>query len=195
MSAFSKKIRSLHRDLGYFVIGLTLIYAITGIVLSGRGLGWFKVEFKDLAVIEKNISKDSFNDEFKKIVLQGKVKEIFDESSYANVKKHLKLKFVKQENEVLHFNAWRTLNVKYEQTSGNLDVRYKGYPVALEVFVHAHKAKHDSAWFYLAIIYSVILSFLAISSFWMVKGKNGFKRRGVYFMLAGFAVVALFLYI
>lgn len=195
MSAFSKKIRSLHRDLGYFVIGLTLIYTITGIVLSGRGLGWFKVEFKDSLVIEKNISKDRFNDEFKKIVLQGKVKEIFDESSYANVKKHLKLKLIKKEDEVLHFNAWRTLNIKYEQTSGNLDVRYKGYPVALEVFVHAHKAKHDSAWFYLAIIYSVILSFLAISSFWMVKGKNGFKRRGIYFMLAGFAVVAVFLYI
>ena len=82
MSAFSNKIRSLHRDLGYFVIGLTLIYAITGIVLSGRGLGWFKVEFKDSAVIEKNISKDSFNEEFKKVVLQGKVKEVFDESSY-----------------------------------------------------------------------------------------------------------------
>ncbi|MFK2823089.1 hypothetical protein ACH5BK_08915 [Arcobacter sp. YIC-80] len=195
MSAFSKKVRSLHRDLGYFVIGLTLIYAITGIVLSGRGLGWFKVEFEDYAVIQKNIAVDSFNDEFKKVVFQGKINEVFPKSSYKDVKKHLNLKPTKQDDEVMYFKAWKSLKVKYEQKSGNLEVKYKGYPVALEVFVHAHKAKHDSAWFYLAIIYSVILSFLAISSFWMVKGKNGFKKRGVYFMLAGFAVVALFLYI
>lgn len=195
MSKFSNKIRSLHRDLGYFVIGLTLIYAITGIVLSGRGLGWFKVEFTDKAVMEKSIQSSEFNKEFVKTVLAGKVDEVFPSSSYESVKKHMNLKLVKQENGFLHFKAWRSLNVKYEENSGNIDVRYKGYPIALEIFVDAHKAAHDSAWFYLAIIYSVILSFLAISSFWMVKGKNGFRRRGVYFMLAGFAVVAIFLFI
>ena len=195
MKSFSNTVRSLHRDLGYFVIGLTLIYAITGIVLSGRGLAWFKVEFEDKTVISKNIKSEEFNKEFIKVVLAGKVSEVFPESSYKGVKKHLRLKLVKQKDEVLHFKAWRSLNVKYEQNSGNLEVRYKGYPVALEIFVDAHKATHESAWFYLAIIYSVILSFLAISSFWMVKGKNGFRRRGVYFMLAGFAVVAIFLFI
>ena len=40
--SFSHIMRSLHRDLGYFVIGLTLIYTITGIVLSGRALGWLE---------------------------------------------------------------------------------------------------------------------------------------------------------
>jgi len=195
MKSFSNTVRSLHRDLGYFVIGLTLIYAITGIILSGRGLAWFKVEFQDNAVISKNIKSEEFNSEFIKVVLSGKVSEVFPESSYKSVKKHLKLKLVKQKDEVLHFKAWRSLNVKYDQNSGNLEVRYKGYPVALEIFIDAHKATHENAWFYLAIIYSVILSFLAISSFWMVKGKNGFKRRGVYFMLAGFAVVAVFLFI
>ena len=49
--------RSLHRDLGYFVIGLTLIYALSGIVLSGRGLGWLEQDFKSQAVINQNISK------------------------------------------------------------------------------------------------------------------------------------------
>jgi len=195
MSSFSNKIRSLHRDLGYFVIGLTLIYAITGIILSGRGLGWFKVEFQDSTVISKNIKEKDFNKEFINIVLEGKVTEVFPESSYKSVKKHMRLKLSKQEDEVLHFKAWRSLRVKYDRNSGNLDVRYKGYPLALEIFVDAHKASHESAWFYLAIIYSVILSFLAISSFWMVKGKNGFRRRGVYFMLAGFAVVGIFLFI
>lgn len=195
MSKFSKKIRSLHRDLGYFVIGLTLIYTITGIVLSGRGLEWFKVEFKDNTVIAKNISSDKFNQEFINTVLKGKLSEVFPKPLYKSVKKHLNLKLALQEGDTLYFKAWRTLEVKYERNNGNVDVKYKGYPVALEILVEAHVATHDSAWFYLAIIYSVILSFLAISSFWMVKGKNGFKKRGIYFMLAGFGVVAVFLFL
>ncbi len=194
MKSFSSTIRSLHRDLGYFVIGLTLIYALSGIVLSGRGLGWLEQDFKSQAVISQNISKEKFNENFLKIVFEGKISEVFPEDSYDGVKKHLKLKLVKSEEGILYFNAWRKLNVKYEPKTGNLDVNFRGYPMVVEVFVKAHKASHESAWFYLAIIYSVILSFLAISSFWMVKGKNGFKRRGVYLMLAGFAVVACFLF-
>jgi len=195
MKSFSSTIRSLHRDLGYFVIGLTLIYALSGIVLSGRGLGWLEQDFKSQAVVEQNISKEQFNKMFIKTVLDGKVSEVFPEDSYDSVKEHLRLKLVKNENGILHFKAWRKLNVKYEENTGNLDVSYRGYPMAIEIFIKAHKANHEGAWFYLAIIYSVILSFLAISSFWMVKGKNGFRKRGVYLMLAGFAVVACFLFL
>lgn len=191
----SKTIRSLHRDLGYFVIGLTLIYAITGIILSGRGLGWFKQEYKSQAVVQKEISKKDFQKEFLKIVFAGKVAEVFPEDSHGMVKKHLRLKLVKESSDELYFRAWRTLKVKYNPNDGKLIVTNLGYPSYIELFIEAHKAAHDNAWFYLAIVYSVILSFLAISSFWMLKGKNSFKNRGVYFMLAGFVVVAIFLYI
>ena len=193
MKSFSNTVRSLHRDLGYFVIGLTLIYAITGIILSGRGLGWFKQEIKSEIVIEQNISSKDFNKKFIQVVKEGKLLEIFPEDSYSSVEKHLKLKQTKVEENISYYQAWRSLKIKYDKSTGNTLVKYKGYPFVVEVFVEAHKASHESAWFYLAIIYSVILSFLAISSFWMVKGKNGFKRRGVYFMLAGFVVVGIFL--
>jgi len=194
MKSFSSTIRSLHRDLGYFVIGLTLIYALSGIVLSGRGLGWLEQDFKSQALISQNISIEKFNENFLETVFEGKVSEVFPEDSYEGVKEHLELKLEKNENGFLYFSAWRKLKVKYEPNTGNLDVKFRGYPMVVELLVKAHKASHESAWFYLAIIYSVILSFLAISSFWMVKGKNGFKKRGVYLMLAGFAVVACFLY-
>ncbi|QKJ22083.1 hypothetical protein [Poseidonibacter lekithochrous] len=193
MKSFSNTVRSLHRDLGYFVIGLTLIYAITGIILSGRGLGWFKQEFKSQAVIQKSIETKKFNDIFIAEVQKGTISEVFPTSSYESVKKHLNLKLKKQEDTVYFYKAWRTLEVRYDSNNGSLNVKYVGYPAVVELFIDAHKAAHEGAWFYLAILYSVILSFLAISSFWMVKGKNGFKRRGIYFMLAGFVVVGIFL--
>lgn len=195
MKSFSKTIRSLHRDLGYFVIGLTLIYAITGIILSGRGLGWLEKEFNESSYTKKNIEVENFNEEFINLVISAHFDEIFPKNSYKDVKKHLKLKMYKQTNEFLFFQAWRSLDVKYEIKTGLIELKYVGYPMAVKLFVHAHKENHESAWFYLAILYSLILSFLAISSFWMVKGKNGFAKRGVYFMLAGFVVVGVFLYI
>lgn len=195
MASFNKTIRSLHRDLGYFVIGLTLLYAITGIILSGRALGWLEQEFHDKAVISKNISPKDFKKEFVKTVAEGKLLNIFDKDSSSMLEKRLRLKLESKVDDIYTYKAWRSLELKYKKTSGNLEVSYKGLPPYIKIFNEAHKATHESAWFYLAIIYSVILSFLAISSFWMLKGKNGFRRRGVYFMLAGFAVVALFLFL
>lgn len=195
MKSFSSSIRSLHRDLGYFVIGLTLLYAITGIILSGRALGWLEQEFQDKTVIAKNISQKDFKKEFIKTVGEGKVSNIFEKNETDMLKKYLNPKLESYQDEVYIYKAWRSLEMKYDKSSGNLEVTYVGLPSYIKIFVEAHKATHESAWFYLAIIYSVILSFLAISSFWMVKGKNGFKKRGVYFMLAGFIVVALFLFL
>jgi hypothetical protein len=188
-------VRSLHRDLGYFVIGLTLIYAITGIILSGRALGWLEKTYNADIVMSKNIEINKFNDLFVEDVLDGKVINIFPESSYESVKKHLKLKVVKDEEHKVSFTAWRSLNIDYYKNTGATRINYKGHPITIKLFLDAHKASHTKAWFYLAIIYSVILSFLALSSLVMLKGKYGFKRRGIYLMFAGFAVVALFLFI
>lgn len=195
MKSFSSTMRAWHRDLGYFVIGLTLIYAITGIILSGRGLGWLVKEYRQVAVMEKNISKEQFQKEFKKLILSGGVNEIFDESTYDIVKKRLSVRLTKQKDDKYLYRAFKSVRVQYESNSGKTIVKHKGYPIIVEDFVRAHKANHKSAWFYLAIIYSVILAFLAVSSFWMMKGKYGFRRRGVYFMLAGFVVVGVFLFI
>lgn len=194
--SFSKTIRSLHRDLGYFVIGLTLIYAITGIILSGRALGWLEKEYISKTQVSKNLDIKQFNNYFiEKVIKEEKVPEVFDKESYTMAKKYLKLKLEKEEENTYFFKAWKNLKVKYNFKNGMLVVQNKGYPAYIEIFIDAHKATHKKIWFYLAIIYSVILSFLAISSFWMLKGKNGFKQRGIYFMLAGFLTIAVFIYI
>ena len=64
----------------------------------------------------------------------------------------------------------------------------------LKKFITAHKSKQKDVWFYLAIMYSIVLSFLAISAMFMVKGKYSFPRRGVFIMLSGIALVIAFLY-
>ncbi|MFA9373979.1 MAG: hypothetical protein ACERKK_07460 [Poseidonibacter sp.] len=185
--------RSLHRDLGYFVIGITLLYSISGIILSGRALGWLVQEYNANIIMSKNITQKEFNKLFIIKIKEGKIENIFPESSYTKVEKRLNLKVKKQENEIITYNAWKNLNVYYNKNSGQTDISYKGYPVVVKMFLDAHKSTHEKAWFYLAILYSLVLSFLAISAMFMVKGKFGFKKRGIYFMFAGIVVVVAFL--
>ena len=74
--------RSLHRDLGYFTIGLTLIYALSGIVLSARGLGWFKQELNKQIIMETHIKNKEFNKIFIDVVKKGQLPIIFPKDSY-----------------------------------------------------------------------------------------------------------------
>jgi hypothetical protein len=194
-SSVDKWMRSLHRDLGYFTIGLTLIYSMSGIILSARGLGWFKQELHTQIIMEKNIENEAFNLKFIDEIKKNKLPIIFPEDTYKMVEKRLQLKVIKEAENTTHFNTWKYLNVLYNSKNGMVDVTFKEYPKAIRIFLDAHKASHESAWFYLAIFYSIVLSFFAISAMFMVKGKYGFKRRGVYLMLAGIAVVIVFLLI
>ena len=186
--------RSLHRDLGYFTIGLTLIYALSGVVLSVRGLGWFKQELNNQIIMKTQIQNKEFNKAFIDTVKKGNLPIIFPEDSYKYLNR-LHLKIVKEDNNIIHFNAWKSLNIFYNTQSGTTNISFKKYPQAIEIFLDAHKASHESAWFYLAMFYSVVLSFFAISAMFMVRGKYGFKRRGVYLMFAGIIVVVGFLVI
>jgi len=186
--------RSLHRDLGYFTIGLTLIYALSGIVLSARGLGWFKQKLNNQIIMKTQIQNKEFNKVFIDVIKKGQLPIIFPENSYRHLNR-LHLKIVKEDHNIIHFNAWKSLNIFYNTQSGITNVSFKKYPQAIEIFLDAHKASHESAWFYLAMFYSVVLSFFAISAMFMVKGKYGFKRRGMYLMAAGITVVIGFLVI
>lgn len=193
--SFSHIMRSLHRDLGYFVIGLTLIYTITGIVLSGRALGWLEQTY----VIEKNLAKyitktefiEKLELSFKELDSNSDIPISIMKSANKNIKR---FKFLEEKDNILYFKA-RSNNINYDTKSGNVIYQYISYPPYLKSVISAHKASHEKLWFYLAILYSIILSFLAISAMFMVKGKFGFKRRGIYFMLAGIFLVLIFLFI
>jgi hypothetical protein len=63
------------------------------------------------------------------------------------------------------------------------------------MFISSHLSTNNKAWYYLAMVYSVVLAFFALSAIVMVKGKYGFKKRGLSLMLAGILTVGFFLFI
>lgn len=59
-------LREWHRDLGYLVIGITIIYSLSGIILSVRDLHLFEKEYVLTAKIEKSLQEERLKD---KIIL------------------------------------------------------------------------------------------------------------------------------
>ncbi|AXH14675.1 hypothetical protein CP985_04405 [Malaciobacter mytili LMG 24559] len=191
-SNFSQKIRALHRDLGYFTIGLTLVYALSGIVLSGRALGWLEQKYILNTKIEKYLEekelKNKINEAFNKQFLEKNIPNSLVQTALDF--KHLRKV---KENQELSIYKTKGKVILYEKEKGNITYEFYSYPIYIKKFIIAHKATHEKAWFYLAILYSIILIYLSISAIFMIKGKYGFKRRGVYFMLGGIATIVLFI--
>ncbi len=143
--------RALHRDIGYFVVGLTMIYVISGIVLVFRDTSFLKVKTEIRKELEPNLNANALGQEL-----------------------HIKrFKVEKTEGEVLHFK-----NGTYNQTSGVAEYTSESLPGFLEKMTKLHKSSSKSPTAWLNIIYGVLLGYLVISAFWMYKPKAKLFKRG-----------------
>jgi hypothetical protein len=160
--------RSLHRDIGFFVVGLALIYGISGIVLIYRETGFLKHEKQ----IERQLSPNIEASELGKTI-------------------HMRnFEVLKTEGDVVYFQ-----NGTYNKATGMVKYSDKVLPVLLEKFNNMHKASNRSITHWLSVIFGIALLFLAISSFWMFKPNTKLFRRGLLFAAIGFiaSMVLLFL--
>ena len=157
---------ALHRDIGFFVIGLTVIYCISGIMLTYRETKFLK----EVKAVERHLSP---NLEEQKI---GMVLRIRD------------FKVLKREGDITYFR-----NGTYNKTTGIANYTAEALPFILEEFNSLHKSSTRNAAHWFAVVYGVLLLFLAISSFWMFRPGTPKFRRGIYIACSGFVVAIILL--
>jgi len=160
--------RVLHRDIGFFVAGIMIVYALSGIVLIYRDTDLLKSETK----VEKTLAP---NLEPAKI---GEALRIRD------------LKVTKTEGETISFQSG-TYNTK----TGVAVYTVKDIVFPFNKFINLHKAisKNPTHWFNLIV--GIMFLYLAISSFWMFKPDNKNFIRGLYIAGAGIICVIILLFI
>lgn len=160
--------RVLHRDAGFFIAGLIIIYALSGIVLIYRDTEFFKSEVKTEKKLAPNLEPAKV----------GEALRIRD------------FKVTKTEGETIWF-----LSGTYNTTTGVAVYTSKDIIFPFNKFINLHKAlsKDPAHWF--NILFGVLLLFMAISSFWMFKPENKNFRRGIYFAGAGVVFVIILLLI
>ena len=158
--------RVLHRDIGFFMAGIVMIYAVSGIVLIFRDTEFLKSETQ----VEKKLTP---NMEPAKV---GEALRLRDS------------KVIKTEGETISFQSGT-----YNMTTGVAVYTVKEIIFPLNKFINFHKAlsKDPTHWF--KLIFGILFLYLAISSFWMFKPENKNFRRGLYFAGSGVVIVIILL--
>jgi len=162
--SMTRTMRSLHRDIGFLLIGLTLMYAASGIVLIYRDSGFLKQETR----VETDIARG----------LPAKALE-----SALHLRR---LKVEKQEGDVIHFNYGT-----YDAATGHAAYTIQEYPWIIQKLNALHLAPSASALHYFGILYGALLIFLAVSSLFMFRPGTKPFRRGIILSAGGVALAAL----
>jgi hypothetical protein len=170
-------LRSLHRDIGYSAVGLTFVYALSGLAvnhISQWDPNFHNYERK----LELGGAVAGDDDQAAKVVLAklgitAAPREVYREGS------RLEILFDK-----------RTLHV--DTQSGHVVDEGQQARWFLRVANWLHLNRGKKAWTWVADSYAVFLLFLAASGVFMLPGRRGFFGRGAVFVALGAAAPILY---
>ena len=174
-----KLLRILHRDFGYFIVGMTIVYALSGIYLNHRHdfNPDYKIFITDFRV-ELPLKLASTSIEVKE-ALKLVDKEVVYKKHYINNQGQIKV-FIENGEAIIN----------PETGKGTMQYLQKR-PFIFSINM-LHRANLGTLWKWVSDLMAVILIFVAISGLFILKGKRGFNRWGWWFMVAGIVVPLVF---
>jgi hypothetical protein len=171
-------LRAVHRDVGYTAVGLTFVYAVSGLAVN-HVAAW-DPNFVNTTTTHELGGPIPDDDDAARAQVLAKLgigdapREVYREGD------ELEVLF---EHRTLHVTA-ATGHVVDEQQKPRFFVRAANW-------LHLNRGK--KAWTYFADSYAVGLLFLATSGLFMIAGKRGLFGRGAFFVAAGIAIPLLYL--
>ena len=179
LKLFRKWNRILHRDLGYFFFGLTIIYCISGIALNHKK-DWnpnYNITYKNFS-IDNSIGKSQITTDWVKELLKN-----FNEENF--YKKH----YFPDENTLKVFIDNGSVTINLNSKEGYIEKITKR-PFFFEVnFLHYNPGKW---WLWFSDIFCVSMIIIAISGLFIIaKSKNSLSKRGIWFVIAGLIIPVL----
>ncbi len=174
-----KLLRILHRDFGYFIVGMTIVYALSGIYLNHRHdfNPDYKIFITDFKVDLPSKSDFTAND------IKAALESVDDEVVY---KKH----YLNNEGNIKVFIENGEAVIDPETGKGTMQYLQKR-PFIFSIN-KLHRATLGSVWKWVSDIMAVILIFVAVSGLFLLKGKRGFNRWGWWLLAAGIVVPLVF---
>lgn len=160
--------RIIHRYLGFFLIGVMIVYSLSGIVLIFRNTDFLRSE----TTIEKTIRPN----------LRGE--------DLGRALKMKRFRVEKTEGDLILFK-----DGQYNKATGLAKYTNKELPYVLDRMTHLHKATSDHPLFWLNVFSGVSLFFFAISSFWMFMPKTKIFKKGMYFTAFGVVLTLIMLFV
>lgn len=157
-SKMRKTMRDLHNNIGFFIVGLVVIYSLSGIVQTYRDTSFLKHEVKVEKTIEPHLEVEKLGKEIKQ----------------------RELKIEKTEGDMLYFK-----DGSYNTATGEVKYTTKELYDWIKPFTDLHKANSKNIVHYFAIVFAVALFFMCVSAFWMFKPGTKLFSRGVILTVVG----------
>ncbi len=178
----SKLNRITHRDIGYLIAGLSIIYAISGIALN------HKHDWNPNYIIENHVfsaNVDFTRETLNKEVAQNILKNVPGNPVY-------KTWYYPSGNVLTIFVEGGSVRINTKTGEGVVE-RISKRPLFYQInFLHYNPGKW---WKYFSDIFCIALMTVTITGLFLVKGKNGITRRGAILTAIGIVVPLLFLFI
>ena len=170
----ARTLRIIHRDLGFFVVGISLVYGVSGIYLNHMGE-----------------TDPAFRTETKTIQFPENLTET-ELSATWNADKDLPTlkRIMRVDEEHSRMLLEGGVGV-YNSANGQLD--YEKYEKRVLIYwinrLHYTKVK---GWSPVADFFAVSLILLAISGLFIVKGKKGIAGYGILYLVAGILIPIIY---
>ena len=174
-----KLLRVTHRDFGYFIVGMTIIYALSGIYLNHRHD--FNPDYK--------IYGYEFESDFhsRTELTKNEILEVFNLFEHNLVyKKH----YINNEGNVKVFIENGEMTIDPGTGKGTLHYLQKR-PLIFGMN-KLHRATLGTVWKWGSDIMAAIMIFVAISGLFLLKGKRSFGNYGWWYTVAGILIPLIF---
>jgi len=179
----SKINRITHRDIGYLIAGLTIIYAVSGIALNHKN-DWNPNYIIDTRpfTLDKNeytLSRDSFDDQAARLIL-----------GQLGLENEYKTYHFPSGSKVTLFINGGLVQINTETGEGLVE-RISKRPVFYQLnFLHYNPGRW---WKYFSDLFCILLVLVTITGLFLVKGRNGITKRGAVLTAIGIILPLLFL--
>jgi hypothetical protein len=173
----------LHRDIGYLAVGMTLVYAISGIVLNHFKSGDFKHPDYSKSYYDLKVSLPQNN-----LVDKTYVMKVMDQAGEDH---DLYKSHITGEGYLQIFLKNGLLYVDLTNGEAQLEKKTTRYVIKEMNLLHYNNLKKLYTWF--SDLYAVGLIILAITGMFVLRGKNGILGRGAWLTAIGIVLPALFI--
>jgi hypothetical protein len=162
----------LHRDVGYFLVGMTLVYSISGIAVNHRA-DW----------------NPSYEREQQLLVIEPTSKTAIDEilpetlAKLAIDKREVRNSFRPDAETLQIFLEGKTYSVDLPTGQVLVD-KVHPRPVLFELN-QLHLNAPKGVWTFISDFFALSLILIAITGMFVLKGRNGILGRGIWFVAGG----------
>ena len=178
-----KLARNLHRDIGYFCIGLTIVFAVSGLALNHLrdwNPNYIVEQVNKPITLDRNFTDEQLNN---LLVQKFGIPEPIKATYWQSV-----------DNYKLFFDDGGSITADFHRNMA-LYERITERPV-IKQFNRLHLNEAKQGWIVFSDIYAVLLLFLAISSLLMVKGKySPWRLKRGWLVIAGGLIPAVYIFV